>query len=108
MACIVTHMTPSEALAAATINAAAALGRAHIQGSLEAGKLADMVVLNVPRYVCARLVPMLIIINYDFFGRSKCTLVCLNIIMTALNILFIFITFYHFSAPFLFSFSFSS
>jgi imidazolonepropionase len=50
LACIVGHMTLPEALVAATLNAAAALGRSDVQGSLECGKMADMVVLDVPRY----------------------------------------------------------
>jgi imidazolonepropionase-like amidohydrolase len=52
LACIVAHMTLPEALVAATINAAAALGRSDVQGSLECGKMADMVVLDAPRSVC--------------------------------------------------------
>ena len=41
-------LTPEEAITAATINAAYAIGRAHAAGSLEVGKQADIVVLNVP------------------------------------------------------------
>jgi imidazolonepropionase-like amidohydrolase len=39
-------MTPAEALAAATLNAAEALGASHEMGSIEVGKLADMVILD--------------------------------------------------------------
>jgi imidazolonepropionase-like amidohydrolase len=39
-------LTPAEALGAATINAARFLGRAKEQGSVEAGKLADLVILD--------------------------------------------------------------
>ncbi|HKW78576.1 MAG TPA: amidohydrolase family protein, partial [Candidatus Limnocylindria bacterium] len=39
-------LTPREALAAATRNAAAALGREHVTGSLRAGKRADFVILD--------------------------------------------------------------
>ena len=50
LACRGMHMTPAEALVAATLNAAYAVGRgAHI-GSLEAGKQADVIILNVPDY----------------------------------------------------------
>ncbi len=41
-------MTPSEALIAATVNAAHAVGLGHRVGSLEPGKQADMVVFNTP------------------------------------------------------------
>ncbi|WP_031410169.1 imidazolonepropionase [Geobacillus vulcani] len=51
LACLHMRMTPAEALAAATINAAHAIGRAHVIGSLELGKKADLVVFNVPNYV---------------------------------------------------------
>jgi len=42
-----------EVLAAATINAAATVGRAHSHGSLEIGKVADMIVVNAPRYMAS-------------------------------------------------------
>ncbi|MBE7464387.1 MAG: imidazolonepropionase [Planctomycetes bacterium] len=44
-------MTPAEALVAMTINAAAALDRAHEIGSLKPGKLADVAILNGPSYL---------------------------------------------------------
>lgn len=44
----VNRMTPAEALRAATIHAAAAIGRAERIGSLEPGKQADVVILGVP------------------------------------------------------------
>ncbi|RLI20046.1 imidazolonepropionase [Candidatus Bathyarchaeota archaeon] len=43
-------LTPAEALAAATINAAHSLTRASQIGSLEIGKKADIVVFNVPNH----------------------------------------------------------
>ncbi|AKM18670.1 Imidazolonepropionase [Geobacillus sp. 12AMOR1] len=51
LACLHMGMTPAEAMAAATINAAHAIGRAHLVGSLEPGKKADLVMFNVPNYV---------------------------------------------------------
>jgi imidazolonepropionase len=48
VACLSLRMTPAEALAAVTVNAAAALGLADEIGSLEAGKAADLVVWRVP------------------------------------------------------------
>ncbi|MES0854627.1 imidazolonepropionase [Geobacillus sp. G4] len=51
LACLHMGMTPAEAMAAATINAAHAIGRAHLVGSLEPGKKADLVIFNVPNYV---------------------------------------------------------
>lgn len=43
-------LTPAEAIAAATINAAHALGVAWAVGSIECGKLADLVVLDISDY----------------------------------------------------------
>jgi imidazolonepropionase len=50
LACRYMRLTPSQAIAAATINAAAAIDRANQVGSLEPGKQADVLVLNVPHY----------------------------------------------------------
>ncbi len=50
LACRTMRMTPAEAIVAATINAAHAVRRAHEVGSLEVGKRADFVVLDVPNY----------------------------------------------------------
>ena len=43
-------MTPEEAIAASTLNGAAALGLSHETGSIEVGKQADIVVYDVPNY----------------------------------------------------------
>lgn len=51
LACVNLCMTMEESLVAATINAAASLGRAHSHGSLETGKVADMLVIDAPRYM---------------------------------------------------------
>jgi imidazolonepropionase len=48
LACVLLRMTPAEALAAVTVNAAAALARAHDRGRLEPGLRADLVVWDVP------------------------------------------------------------
>jgi imidazolonepropionase len=48
IACIEMGLTPAEALAAVTINAAGALGLAAEIGSIEPGKRADLVVWDVP------------------------------------------------------------
>ncbi|MDW8039878.1 MAG: imidazolonepropionase [Nitrososphaerota archaeon] len=50
-ACYFMRMTPAEAITATTINAAHAIGRAHEIGSLEVGKKADIIVLNVPNHM---------------------------------------------------------
>jgi imidazolonepropionase len=50
LACREMGMTPAEALVAATINGAHALGRAATAGSIEPGKPADLVVFNVSDY----------------------------------------------------------
>ncbi len=50
LACLGMGLTVEEAIHAATLNAAAALGRADRLGSLEEGKAADLVVLTGPTY----------------------------------------------------------
>ena len=50
LACYNMKMLPAEALTAATINAAHAVNRAHLVGSLEVGKQADVIILNVPNH----------------------------------------------------------
>jgi imidazolonepropionase len=50
IACTHMGMTPEEAITASTLNAAAALRLSHEVGSIETGKRADMVLLNVPNY----------------------------------------------------------
>jgi imidazolonepropionase len=50
LACLGMGMEVAEALTAATLNAAAAIGRAHELGSIEVGKRADIVILNAPTY----------------------------------------------------------
>ena len=50
LACRYMRLTPAQAIAAATINSAAAIGRATKIGSLESGKQADLLLLSVPDY----------------------------------------------------------
>ena len=50
IACRYMKLTPAQAIAAATINAAAAVNRAGLVGSIEVGKQADLLVLDVPDY----------------------------------------------------------
>jgi imidazolonepropionase len=50
LACRFMKMTPAEAISAATINAAHAVGLGGEVGSLEMGKRADLILLNVPSY----------------------------------------------------------
>ena len=49
-ACHFMRLAPAEAITAATINAAHAIGRAGEVGSLEVGKKADIIVLSVPNH----------------------------------------------------------
>lgn len=50
LACRYLHLTPAQAIAAATINAAAAIQCSDRLGSIHAGKQADLLILNVPDY----------------------------------------------------------
>lgn len=50
LACLNMKMTPAEVLVATTINAAHAIGVAERVGSLEVGKDADIVIMDVPSY----------------------------------------------------------
>ncbi len=58
------RMTPAEAVSAATLNAAHALRRADQVGSLETGKLADLILMDVPDY---REIPY-------FFASNHCAM----------------------------------
>jgi imidazolonepropionase len=51
LACMHMGLTPAEAITAATINAAHAINRAKEIGSIEQGKKADLLLLNVPNYM---------------------------------------------------------
>jgi imidazolonepropionase len=62
IACSRMKLTPAEAITAATINGAHALGAAERLGSIEEGKQADVVLMNVSDY---REVPY-------FFGVNHC------------------------------------
>lgn len=57
LSCLYYRLSPAEVLTAATLNAAAAIGRAETIGSLETGKQADLVLWDAPDldYLCYRL-----------------------------------------------------
>ncbi len=50
LACRFMRLTPAEAICAATLNASHAIGLGHRVGSLEAGKQADVLLLDAPDY----------------------------------------------------------
>ena len=50
LACRYMRLTPAQAIAAATINAAAAIDRDKHIGTLETGKQGDVLILDVPDY----------------------------------------------------------
>lgn len=66
------RLTPEEAFSAATINAAHAAGCGHVTGSLECGKHADLLVLNVGDY---REVPRQFGINHVDMAIRQGTIV---------------------------------
>jgi imidazolonepropionase len=68
LACTQLRMTPAEAIAAATINAAYALRRSDRLGSLEKGKQADFAVFEVEDY---REIPY-------YFGMQRCWMTVKN------------------------------
>jgi imidazolonepropionase len=78
LACTQMGMTPGEALAAATINGAHALGIAAEAGSLEHGKWADFVVLDasdyreLPYYFGMNLVAMTVRRGEVVYRREAC------------------------------------
>ena len=61
LACLNLGLSPAEAICAATINAACAVDRGDRIGSIEAGKQADLIILNVPNY---RFLPYHYGVNY--------------------------------------------
>ncbi len=61
LACSALRLTPAEAISAATINAAYSLRRADRLGSLEPGKQADLIVMNVADY---REIPFYFAVNH--------------------------------------------
>lgn len=65
LACSQMRMSPAEAVTAATINGAHAVARGALVGSLEAGKQADLVIMDVSDY---REIPY-------FFGMNHCAVV---------------------------------
>ncbi|HTY64620.1 MAG TPA: imidazolonepropionase [Acidobacteriota bacterium] len=68
LACTQMRMTPAEAIVAATINGAYALDRGGRCGSLEAGKQADVCIMDAPDY---REIPY-------YFGVNHCKMVFKN------------------------------
>jgi imidazolonepropionase len=68
LACTQMKMSPAEALSAATINGAWALGLADRKGSIEPGKDADLAVFSVGDY---REIPY-------WFGANRCSTTILN------------------------------
>ena len=61
LACTQMRMTPPEVIAASTINGACALGHGDRIGSIEAGKQADLIVLDVSEY---REIPYYFAVNH--------------------------------------------
>ncbi len=61
LACLYLGLTPAEAICAATVNAACAVNRGDRLGSIEKGKQADIILLDVPNY---RYLPYHFGVNY--------------------------------------------
>jgi imidazolonepropionase len=75
LACTQMRMTPAEAITASTINAAHALRRASRIGSLEAGKQADLIVLDVDDY---REIPYYFAVNHCVMTVKRGRIICLR------------------------------
>jgi len=60
LACLGLRMTPAEAIVASTINAAYSINRGNEAGSLEVGKKADILIMDVPNY---KLIPQYFGVN---------------------------------------------
>jgi imidazolonepropionase len=81
LAALYMNLTPEEIVTAITLNAAAALGRAGVIGSLDPGKQGDVVILENPSY---RFIPYHIGVStvekvvkkgalvFDKFGKGEC------------------------------------
>lgn len=65
LACILLRISMEEALVAATLHSAISLGKEATHGSLQVGKMADLIVLNAPRYL-QNSDPELIIFSFHF------------------------------------------
>jgi imidazolonepropionase len=73
LACTQMKMSPAEAIAAATINGAWALGLADRKGSIEPGKDADLAIFSVGDY---REIPY-------WYGANHCRMTVLNGVIAA-------------------------
>ena len=60
LACLVMRMTPAEAIVASTINAAYSIDRGNEVGSLEVGKKADILIMDIPSH---KLIPQYFGVN---------------------------------------------
>jgi len=75
LACSLLRMTPAEAIAAATINAAYSLGREKRIGSIEVGKQADLAVFEVADY---REIPYYFVVNTCWMTMKRGEIVYLR------------------------------
>jgi len=75
LACAQMRMTPAEAIVAATINGAHAVGRAGRIGSVEPGKQADLCIMEVDDY---RQIPYFFGMNHCSMTIKKGKIVCQN------------------------------
>lgn len=69
LACVLLRLSMPEALVAATLNAAASLGKSDTHGSLEVGKRADMVLIDAPRYRAAETLVTFYLIVIKFITQ---------------------------------------
>lgn len=60
LACLIMRMTPPEAIVASTINAAYSINKGNEVGSLEVGKKADVLIMDIPNH---KLIPQYLGIN---------------------------------------------
>ena len=73
LSCCLLGLSMPEAIAAATINAAASLGMAEDYGSIEVGKWGDLILLDAPRLAYLDCYSVVMLTFYSLFTADGST-----------------------------------